>query len=130
VPSRIQVLSVRNALLHILCQCYCFCLLLLETQIVQFVQLEKLAVVFFSFLEHSAPDKLVFTHSSKCTNGYSELIYIDICRRHRRKKNPSSSYSDRIACETMRASGLLAVTNLCTHTNLNETTSLFQKESI
>uniref|UniRef100_A0A8C0HQ02 Uncharacterized protein n=1 Tax=Buteo japonicus TaxID=224669 RepID=A0A8C0HQ02_9AVES len=58
MPNRIQVLSVKNPLLHILCKCYCFCLLLLETQIVQFVQLEKLAF-FFSFLEHSAPNKLV-----------------------------------------------------------------------
>uniref|UniRef100_A0A2K6G191 Uncharacterized protein n=1 Tax=Propithecus coquereli TaxID=379532 RepID=A0A2K6G191_PROCO len=30
-------------LLHILFKCYCFCLLMLETQIVQFVQLENLA---------------------------------------------------------------------------------------
>uniref|UniRef100_A0A8C4XR06 Uncharacterized protein n=1 Tax=Falco tinnunculus TaxID=100819 RepID=A0A8C4XR06_FALTI len=59
MPNRIQVLSVKNPLLHILCKCYCFCLLLLETQIVQFVQLEKLAFFFFSFLEHSAPNKLV-----------------------------------------------------------------------
>lgn len=48
MPNRIQVLAVKNPLLHILCKCYCFCLLLLETQIVQFVQLEKLAF-FFSF---------------------------------------------------------------------------------
>uniref|UniRef100_A0A8B9MCG5 Uncharacterized protein n=1 Tax=Accipiter nisus TaxID=211598 RepID=A0A8B9MCG5_9AVES len=54
MPNRIQVLSVKNPLLHILCKCYCFCLLLLETQIVQFVQLEKLAF-FFSFLEHLRP---------------------------------------------------------------------------
>uniref|UniRef100_A0A8C3V6I6 Uncharacterized protein n=1 Tax=Catharus ustulatus TaxID=91951 RepID=A0A8C3V6I6_CATUS len=47
MPSRIQVLSVKNPLLHIWCKCYRFCLLLLETQIVQFVQLEKLAFFFF-----------------------------------------------------------------------------------
>uniref|UniRef100_A0A8C4IXR6 Uncharacterized protein n=1 Tax=Dromaius novaehollandiae TaxID=8790 RepID=A0A8C4IXR6_DRONO len=47
MPNRIEVLSVKNPLLHILCKCCGFCLLLLETQIVQFVQLEKLA---FSFL--------------------------------------------------------------------------------
>lgn len=45
-------------------------------------------------------------------------------------EKPSSSYSGRIACEMMRASDLLAVTDLCTHTNLNKTTRLFQKESI
>uniref|UniRef100_A0A8C6Z1U7 Uncharacterized protein n=1 Tax=Nothoprocta perdicaria TaxID=30464 RepID=A0A8C6Z1U7_NOTPE len=38
----------KNPLLHILCECYGSCLLLLETQIVQFVQLEKLALVFLS----------------------------------------------------------------------------------
>uniref|UniRef100_A0A8C3HHY1 Uncharacterized protein n=1 Tax=Chrysemys picta bellii TaxID=8478 RepID=A0A8C3HHY1_CHRPI len=58
MPNRIQVLSVKNPLLHILCKCYCFCLLLLETQLVQSVQLEKLAFFFFSFLEHLAQNKL------------------------------------------------------------------------
>lgn len=33
----------KNPLLHILFKCYCFYLLMLETQIVQFVQLENLA---------------------------------------------------------------------------------------
>uniref|UniRef100_A0A8C3TIG3 Uncharacterized protein n=1 Tax=Chelydra serpentina TaxID=8475 RepID=A0A8C3TIG3_CHESE len=69
MPNRIQVLSVKNPLLHILCKCYCFCLLLLETQLVQSVQLEKLA--FFSFRA--------------------------------------------LAFEMMRASDLLAVTNMYTH---------------
>lgn len=116
MPTRIQVLSVQNPLLHILCKCSSFCLLLLETQVVQSVQLEKLAFLgfFLSFLEHLAPNKLVFTHSSKCTNGYSGLIYTDSCRRHRRER-PSSSSSDRIAWEMMRASDLLAVTNMYTH---------------
>nr|BAE90738.1 unnamed protein product [Macaca fascicularis] len=35
--------SKKNLLLHILFKCYCFCLLMLGTQIVQFVQLENLA---------------------------------------------------------------------------------------
>ena len=55
-------LSQKNPLLHILFKCYCFCLLLLETQIVQFVQLENLA--FFSWL----PPKIQTNRNLLCTH--------------------------------------------------------------
>ncbi|CAK6433065.1 unnamed protein product [Pipistrellus nathusii] len=57
-------------------KCYCFCLLILETQI---VQLENLA--FFLGSPQNTNQQKLFMHSSKCTNGYSELINIDICNR-------------------------------------------------
>lgn len=48
-------------LLHILFKCYCFYLLMLETQIVQFVQLENLAF----FL---APPKIQTNRNLLCTH--------------------------------------------------------------
>lgn len=59
---------------------------MLETQIVQFVQLENLA---FFFLLASPPNtnqqKLVM-YSSKCTIRYSEVINVDICTRRQQGK--------------------------------------------
>uniref|UniRef100_A0A452TL11 Uncharacterized protein n=1 Tax=Ursus maritimus TaxID=29073 RepID=A0A452TL11_URSMA len=74
----------KNPLLHILFKCYCFCLLMLETQIVQFVQLENLAF-FLGSPQNTTQQKLVM-HSSKSTNGYSELINVDICNRRQQGK--------------------------------------------
>lgn len=113
MPNRIQVLSVKNPLLHILCKCYCFCLLLLETQLVQSVQLEKLAF-FFSFrtLGSKQTNLCLCTHQNALMGTLNSFTLTST--RGIRKKI-LHLFSDRIAFEMMRASDLLAVTNMYTN---------------